>query len=73
MSVWSSPAIDLTYLIYTSAASELKIEQFDYLIQFYHTVLVDCLKKLNYSKRLPTLLELQIDVLKRGFYGIILY
>lgn len=69
MSMWSSPAIDLTYLIFTSAAPELKVKEFDYFIQFYHTELVASFKRLGYKKKIPTLLEIQVDVLKRGLYG----
>lgn len=70
MSVWGSPAIDLHYFITSSIQKQLKLKDFDTIIQFYHENLVKWLKKLGYKKNVPTLLELQIDLLKRGFLGL---
>lgn len=69
MSVWGSPAIDLHYFITSSAEKKLKINEFDTIIQHYHKNLVKSLKSLGYKKRIPTLLELQVDLLQRGFLG----
>ena len=69
MCLWTSPAIDLLYLIITSAAKDIKIKLFDYFIQYYYSKLVSSLKIFNYSTNMPTLKELHLDVLSRGFYG----
>lgn len=70
MSVWGSPAIDLHYFIVSSAESRLKTSEFDAIIQYYHEHLVETLKLLGYKGHIPTLLELQIDLLQRGFLGV---
>lgn len=48
----------------------MKIKEFDTLIQFYHDNLVKALQQLGYKKQIPTLLDLQIDLLQRGFLGV---
>lgn len=70
MSVWGSPAIDLHYFIVSSAEKKLKTSEFDTIIQYYHEHLVKTLKQLGYRGHIPTLLELQIDLLQRGFLGV---
>lgn len=70
LSVWGSPAIDLHYFIVSSTDKKLKLKEFDTIIQYYHENLVKTLKSLGYKKPIPTLLELQIDLLQRGFLGV---
>lgn len=70
MSVWGSPAIDLHYFIVSSAENKLKTSEFDAIIQYYHEHLVETLRLLGYKGHIPTLLELQIDLLQRGFLGV---
>lgn len=70
LSVWGSPAIDLHYFIVSSAEKKLKTEQFDTIVQYYHDNLVKTLQSLGYKKHIPTLLELQIDLLQRGLLGL---
>nr|XP_044251462.1 uncharacterized protein LOC108064399 [Drosophila takahashii] len=55
MCKWGSPAQDLLYMIITSASLDIKTKEFDHFIQIYHERLVECLKLLNYAKRIPTL------------------
>ncbi|XP_016984293.1 uncharacterized protein LOC108048269 [Drosophila rhopaloa] len=66
---WGSPAQDLWYLITTSASLAIKIKEFDHFIQIYHERLVECLRRLKYSKPIPTLTDLHIMMLKYGFWG----
>lgn len=70
MSVWGSPAIDLHYFIVSSTERKLKTNEFDTIIQYYHDNLVKTLKSLGYKKRIPTLLDLQIDLLQKGYLGV---
>ncbi|KAH8384020.1 hypothetical protein KR009_011739 [Drosophila setifemur] len=66
---WGSPAQDLWYLITTSAALDIKLKEFDRFITIYHERLSECLKLLNYSKRIPTLRDMHIMMLKYGSWG----
>lgn len=65
----NSPVIDLLYFIFTSPKQSLKLSHIDHFLQFYHTHLVANLKRLGYQKPLPTLLQLHVDFLEKGFYG----
>ncbi|XP_055605522.1 uncharacterized protein LOC129753701 [Uranotaenia lowii] len=67
---FGSPAIDLSYLLFTSSADEVTTDQFDLLLQKYHSHLIDCLEKLGYSKKLPSLIDIQVEMLRKGFVGI---
>lgn len=44
-------------------------KQFDTIISHYHECLEKSLKQLNYSGHIPTLRELQLDMLKRSMVG----
>lgn len=67
---WGSPACDLFYFMLTSIADDIKVDHFDNLIKFYHDQLTDGLIKLKYDRKIPSLAELQEDLLKKGFYGL---
>lgn len=69
-SVYTSPAIDLLNLIFTSAETETKLQNFEHFVKFYHEHLVDALTLLKYSKKFPTLKDLYMDVLDRGFFAV---
>lgn len=70
MCFYNSPMLDLNYFIYTSLQHDLKMNKVDHIIQFYHQELVANLRKLGYSKKPPTLLELQKDFLDVGLFGV---
>ncbi|XP_061393308.1 uncharacterized protein LOC133328779 [Musca vetustissima] len=67
---WTSPAVDLHYLFNTSLADDLLFHKQDYLIKYYHEVLSTTLRKLKYKQHIPTLHELQIQLLQRGFLAV---
>ncbi|XP_055856529.1 uncharacterized protein LOC129919610 [Episyrphus balteatus] len=69
LSRYASPVIDLYYFLLTSPKLEIKVANFDEFIQFYHENLIKNLKLLNYSKKLPTLKDLHLDLLKKNFWG----
>ncbi|XP_017052778.1 uncharacterized protein LOC108095951 [Drosophila ficusphila] len=66
---WGSPAQDLLYMIITSASLDIKVKEFDLFIQIYHERLVECLKLLNYTKRIPTLRDMHIMIIKFGSWA----
>ncbi|XP_065354514.1 uncharacterized protein LOC135948985 [Calliphora vicina] len=69
MSKYGSPAQDLFYFLLSSTKYEIKIKQFDYFIKFYHDQLVENLKLLNYTKKIPSLTELHTMMYKYGIWG----
>uniref|UniRef100_W8BIC5 CHK kinase-like domain-containing protein n=1 Tax=Ceratitis capitata TaxID=7213 RepID=W8BIC5_CERCA len=66
---WGTPAWDLWYLIITSAAKDIKTNEFDQFIFIYHKQLVESLKLLKYTKPLPSLKYLHEQMLKYGSWG----
>lgn len=70
MCFYNTPMLDLQYFIYTSLEHDLKMNQVDHVLQYYHQQLVASLKTLGYSKRPPTLLQLQKDFLEVGIFGL---
>ena len=66
---YGSPAQDLMYFIITSAQLDIKINQFDYMIKFYHDNLVKHLSLLKYQKKIPTLKDIQQSLIKYGLWG----
>lgn len=70
MCVWSSPAIDLLYFIVGSPTIDIKVNEFDTLVHHYYTILVQTLKKLKYQKKIPSLTDLHVDILRRGIFGL---
>lgn len=69
-SVYTSPALDLLSLIFTSAKTETKLKNFEFFVKSYHEQLVLALTTLKYCKNIPTLKELYLDVLDRGLLGV---
>lgn len=69
-SVYSSPAVDLISLIFTSAATDTKLQSFEHFVKFYHEHLVEALTLLKYAKKIPTLKELYLDILDRAFLAV---
>lgn len=66
---YGSPAQDLYYFVLSSTKYELKIKHFDYFIKYYHTELLEHLKLLNYSKKIPTLKDIHIMLHKYNPWG----
>lgn len=69
---WSSPALDLLFLLIESPQLELKVSQFDTFVEYYHQHLIANLKKLGYSKKMPTLFDLEVNILQRYPISMIL-
>ena len=69
MCFWGSPSCDLYHFLVTSVQDDIKVEHFDDLVEFYHSNLVNGLKKLKYKKHIPTLEELNADLLEKIKYA----
>ncbi|XP_037817353.1 uncharacterized protein LOC119607483 [Lucilia sericata] len=67
---WTSPAIDLYYFLCTSSQDDLLFNHQPKLIQYYHQVLSETLHKLDYKQHIPTLHELNVQLLEKGFYAV---
>jgi len=68
--VIGSPIIDLIYFLTSSVACDVLEAARDELIYAYHETLVLILQKLGYTGYIPTLNDLQVELLKKGALGI---
>ncbi|XP_017083897.1 uncharacterized protein LOC108116478 [Drosophila eugracilis] len=66
---YGSPAQDLYYFIMSSTHLDIKVDQFDYLIRWYHQNLNEHAKLLKYNGFIPSLKELQAILLKHPIFA----
>lgn len=69
---FTSPAFDLNLLLYGNIHQSSSQAECEQLIQFYHIELAKLLQKLNYPKKIPSLLEIQSVTFRIDFYNILL-
>ncbi|CRL06669.1 CLUMA_CG019570, isoform A [Clunio marinus] len=72
LSKWGSPTIDLFYLLYLVASQEARENHRDEIILHYHQALVKALKDIGYMTKPPTLLDLNVQLLKNGFMEVVI-
>lgn len=68
---WASPAYDIFYFLLTSVRDEIKVENFESLIEFYHHELSNGLNKLSYEDHIPTLDEIHLDMMEKGTFSAV--
>lgn len=61
-----SPVVDLAYVLFASSHNEILEKDWDYLLKHYHTELRSTLIKLNYSKKMPTFTDIQVEFLRKA-------
>lgn len=66
---YGSPVVDLLWTLYFVASNEVRDKHREQLIQVYHEAFVGTLDKLGYLKTPPSLLELNVELLKSGVLG----
>ncbi|XP_075145776.1 uncharacterized protein LOC142220485 [Haematobia irritans] len=67
---YGSPAQDLFYLIISSTQIDIKIDQFEHFIYYYHQNLEEHLNLLKYPlDRIPSLRELHKQLIEYGFWA----
>lgn len=68
-SCWTSPTLDLHYFFNTSLKEDLQFEKQPEFMQYYHEILSNTLKALEYEGHIPTLFELRLQFEKRSIFG----
>jgi thiamine kinase-like enzyme len=63
---YSSPVVDLIYSLYFDLSAENRKQYRDEYIMYYYTEFVKALKSFGFLRKPPTLLDLQIELLKNG-------
>lgn len=71
LSYYGSPAIDLNYFLYGSVNENVRKVHFKYIVREYHRIFKETLEKLNYKGYIPTLKDLNIDLIKNSLQGVI--
>uniref|UniRef100_A0A1Y9IVM7 CHK domain-containing protein n=1 Tax=Anopheles minimus TaxID=112268 RepID=A0A1Y9IVM7_9DIPT len=64
VSCWTSPAIDLYYLLDLIPTQEVKDNHRAEVIYFYYQQYTDLLKRLGFKGTIPSLLDLQLELLR---------
>lgn len=65
---WGSPAIDIIYALYLVASTEVRQNHRDEIISYYYDQFVLTLKDIALLTNIPTLLDLQVELLSHGFF-----
>lgn len=67
--MWATPAIDLAFLLYVVADTDSRDNHRGELLSIYHEEFKDVLQKLGYLRRIPTLNDIQLELLKHSVMG----
>ncbi|XP_017083938.2 uncharacterized protein LOC108116513 [Drosophila eugracilis] len=67
---YGNPAQDLYYFLMSSAELDIKVDQFDYLIRWYHENLVEHTKLLKYNGFVPSLNELHSILIDHPAFAV---
>lgn len=67
---FGSPGIDLNFFCYGSLSEETRTSSMKKLVRNYHETLSQTLSKLGYKKKIPTLHDIHVEILKTGFNGV---
>ena len=60
----------MCYFLYNFVSDEYRITRFNEILAVYHKQFVEALKKFGYKKQPPSLLDLQIEMLKSGHFQV---
>lgn len=66
--LYNTPAYDLVYMLNAMAAGDVRERRFE-LYKKYHVALVDKLKRFEYKGRVPSLIDLNVEILHMSRYG----
>lgn len=72
LSFWGTPAVDLYYLLYLVCNRETRDKHRQELIYHYHQKLTETLDKMGHIGTVPTLLDLNNDLLRAGFLEVVI-
>ncbi|XP_030373465.1 uncharacterized protein LOC115623334 [Scaptodrosophila lebanonensis] len=67
---WTSVAVDLHYFLNTSIQNDLRFQQQDALVKYYHEVLVGTLRALKFEGFIPSLRQLVLQVESGRFLAV---
>lgn len=65
---YATPAIDLIYFLHNFISDEDRLARYDEILSIYHSQFTAALENYGYLKQPPSLLDLQIEMLKNGSF-----
>ncbi|XP_017488034.1 PREDICTED: uncharacterized protein LOC108376340 [Rhagoletis zephyria] len=71
LSYYGSPAVDLNYFLFGSLNENVRKVHFKYIVREYHRILKETLEKLHYDGEIPTLKDINIELIKNSLQGVI--
>lgn len=71
ISVLASPCIDLFYALYNKISDENRQTRRDEIIHFYCSEFASSLKRFGYIGKVPTLLDLNMELMKNGWMEVV--
>jgi hypothetical protein len=71
LSYFGSPGIDLNFFLYGSLLEATRVTSLKKLVKAYHGTLSETLLKLKYGKPIPTLHDINVELLKTGMNGVL--
>lgn len=71
LSCFNSPGIDLNFFFYGSLSEETRTSSMKKLVKIYHQTLTETLVKLSYSKTIPSLHDVHVEMLRKGMNGFL--
>lgn len=72
LSFWGTPAVDLYYLLYLVCNKEARDNHRQEIICHYYKKLVETLDKFGHMGTVPTLLDINNELLKAGFLEVVI-
>uniref|UniRef100_A0A182SS84 CHK domain-containing protein n=1 Tax=Anopheles maculatus TaxID=74869 RepID=A0A182SS84_9DIPT len=70
LSFFGSPGVDLNFFLYGSLRPEVRAAHLPDLVQLYHTTLRSALEQLHYSGTIPTLPDIHVEIIRKGFHRV---
>lgn len=71
MPYFGSPGIDINFLFFGAFSEDTRIASSNKLLRIYYENLKAILEALNYSKKIPTLHDIHVEILKKGFNSVL--
>lgn len=68
----TKPTFDVALLLFGTYDESIRQVDREHLIQFYHSELASLLQKMDYKKKIPSLLDIQSVVYRVDFYNVII-
>nr|XP_029724744.1 uncharacterized protein LOC109412338 [Aedes albopictus] len=70
LAYYGSPGVDLNYFLNAAVQETVREKHWLELIRDYHNILKSTLEKLDYSGRIPSLEDIHVEIIRKGFHRV---